>query len=68
MRLLETIGVRAFGLGQRLEPIRNLSSFGASHFAIGNVGVLVGLACDCSLQVRARGPIGNPVAGSPTSR
>ena len=54
---LEAVGVRALGLGQRLEPIRNLvEAFvtrGLRHARV-HVGVLVRLARDRSLEVQLR--------------
>src|SRR5215813_15556245 len=56
-RLLETIGVRALGLGERLEPVGDLAEAlfarRLGHPRI-HVGVLVGLAGDRGLQIVAR--------------
>src|SRR5688572_23218634 len=54
--LLETVRVRALGLGERLEPVRDLletlAAGGLRHARI-HVGVLVGLAGDRGLQIVA---------------
>ena len=55
--LLEPVGVRALGFGQRLEPIGNLTEAlvagGLRHTRV-HVGVLVGLPGDGRLQVELR--------------
>src|SRR5688500_5105846 len=57
-RLLETVGVRALRLGQRLEPVGDLLETllaGRLRHARIHVGVLVRLTGDGSLQVHLRG-------------
>jgi hypothetical protein len=69
-RLLEAIGVRALGLGQRLEPVGDLAeAFFAALFAM--PGYMSVYSCVspaiAALRFSEVAPIGNPVAGSPTA-